>query len=206
MQIHARGFGIPELLIVVGGCVFIVVLGLSAYFEPDIRWLHFFQAWMYVATIALSIRRNRWGYFIGISAAWFWDYINLFVTTFFPNGLHWLAASIRAGQAQHIDQIIAVPAWIGNFLVLAGCIWAYARLTQKSLQDLARFGLALVLTTAFFAADVAIFQPRYLPLFRRALHPHFPLVAVAPHHVNWRNFASSFIGGEPGGRESSSGG
>jgi len=179
MQKHLRGFGSPELLIGGGGCLFIFMLGLSAYFEPDIRWLHFFQAWMYVATIALSVGRNRWGYFIGISAAAFWDYTSLFVTTFFPNGVHWLAASIRAGQVQHADQIIAVPAWIGNFLVIVGCIWAYSRLMQKNLHDLARFGLALILTTAFFAADVAVFQPRYLPLFRHALHPHSPLASVA---------------------------
>jgi hypothetical protein len=44
---------------------------------------------------------------------------------------------------------------------------------------LARFLLALILTTAFLAADVAVFQPRYLPLFRRSLHPHSPF-ALTP--------------------------
>ena len=174
MWSHTRVFGGPELFIISGGCLFIFVLGLSAYFEPDIRWLHFFQAWMYVATIALAFRRNRWGYFIGISASGFWDYVNLFVTTFFPNGLHWLAASLVTGQVQHVDQIVAVPAWIGNLLVFVGCIWAFGRLPDKSPRDLARFLLVFILTTAFFAADVAIFQPRYLPLFRRSLRPHSP--------------------------------
>jgi hypothetical protein len=165
----------PEWLILIGADVFIFVLFLSAAWEPDIRWLHFFQAWMYLATIALALRRNRWGYFIGISAAGFWDYLNVFVTTFFANGLHWLGVLLSSGQAEHVDQIIAVPAWAGNFLVIVGCIWAYARLEQKSSRDVTRFLLAFVLTTAFFAADVAVCQPRYLPLFRRALHPHAPL-------------------------------
>jgi hypothetical protein len=177
--------GGPELLIISGSCLFIFVLGLSAYFEPDIRWLHFFQAWMYVVTIALAFRRNRWGYFIGISASGFWDYVNLFVTTFFHNGLHWLGASLATGQVQHVDQILAVPAWIGNFLVFVGCIWAFERLPEKSLRDLARFLLALILTTAFLAADVAVFQPRYLPLFRRSLHPHSPFALTLPLHVDW---------------------
>jgi len=84
MRTHRCAFGGLELLIVIGSGLFIFVLGLSAYFEADIRWLHFFQAWMYLATIALSLHHNRWGYFIGISAAGFWNYINLFVTTFFP--------------------------------------------------------------------------------------------------------------------------
>jgi hypothetical protein len=75
---------------------------------------------------------------------------------------------------QHVDQIIAVPAWTGNFLVVVGCLWGYGRITQKSLGDLMRFVLAFILTSAFFAADMAIFQPHYLPLFPRALHPHSP--------------------------------
>jgi hypothetical protein len=168
----------PELLIVVGASVFIFILALSAYFEPDIRWLHFFQAWMYIATIALSLRRNRWGYFVGISAAGFWDYINVCVTTFFRNGLHWLSASLAAGKIQHIDQIIAVPAWFGNLLVIVGCIWAYGRLPQKNPRDWMRFVLTFILTTAFFAAAISIFQPRYLPLFRQSLHPHVPFAVV----------------------------
>ena len=33
---------------------------------------------------------------------------------------------------------------------------------------------AFVLTTGFFAAAMALCQPRYLPLFRAMLHPHRP--------------------------------
>ena len=166
--------GLPELLILVGSCLFIFILWLSAYFEADIRWLHFFQAWMYLAAIALSLRRSRWGYFIGISAAGLWDYVALFVNTFFRNGLHWLFAWMSTGQLRHVDQIIAVPAWTGNFLVVVGSLWAYARLREKCRGDLARFALAFVLTTAFFAAAVAVCQPRYLPLFRGIFHPRRP--------------------------------
>src|SRR5437016_4807344 len=170
MKTLRPGPGPPELLILIGGSTFIFVLWLSAYYEPDIRWLHFFQAWMYVAAIVLSLRRNRWGYFIGISAAGLWDYITVFVNPFFRSGLHWLFASIHAGHVKHIDQIIAVPAWIGNFLVVAGCVWAYSRVPKKQLSDAARLALAFVLTTGFFAAAVALCQPRYLTLFRGILH------------------------------------
>jgi hypothetical protein len=142
MKTTGRRFGPPELSILAGGCLFIFVLWLSAYFERDIRWLHFSQAWMYVAAIGLSLRRNRWGYFIGISAAGLWDYINLFVTTFFRSGLHWLSAWIGTGQLKRVDQIIAVPAWIANFLVVAGSVWAYTRLREKGPGDLGRLALA----------------------------------------------------------------
>ena len=176
-----RRLGTPEILVVIGGCVFIVMLFVSAVFEADIRWLHFFQAWMYVAAIGLTLRGNRWGYFIGVSAAGLWDYTNLFVTTFLASGLHNLSLWIQTGQLSRPDQVIAVPAWLGNFLVVVGCIWAYFRHTSERKGDVLRFVVAFALTTAFFAADMAIFQPRYLPLFPRMLHPHAPFkIARAP--------------------------
>jgi hypothetical protein len=165
----------PEWLILIGAIVFIVVLAVSAYSEADIRWLHFFQAWMYLATIALSLRGNRWGYFIGISAAGLWDYANLFATTFFFNGLQQLSQWMHTGHVDRPDLLIAVPAWFSNFLVIVGCLWAYSRLPRKSLSDVGKFVIAFVLTTGFFAADMAIFQPRYLGLFPRMLHPHWRL-------------------------------
>ena len=174
MQTPQPRLGAPEWLILVGASLFIAVLALSAFWEADIRWLHFFQAWMYAATIALSLRGNRWGYFIGISAAGLWDYANLVATTFFFNGLQQLSQWLHTGQLARPDLLIAVPAWFSNFLVVIGCVWAYSRLPQKTLADLARFLVAFALTTGFFAADMAIFQPRYLGLFPRMLHPHLP--------------------------------
>ncbi|MGB8475739.1 MAG: hypothetical protein WCE61_16795 [Candidatus Acidiferrum sp.] len=175
MQNPKTAFRTPDWLILIGAGCFIVVLAVSAVWEPDIRWLHFFQAWMYIATIALSLRHNRWGYFIGISAAGLWNYANLFVTTFFANGLAELSRWIYTGRLARPDLLIAVPAWSSNLLVIVGCVWAYFRLTPRKSMDLARLLLAFSLTTAFFAADMALFQPRYLGLFPRMLHPHLPL-------------------------------
>jgi hypothetical protein len=45
----------PRFWIVLGSACFIVVLAASAIREADIRWLHFFQAWMYVATIGAQL-------------------------------------------------------------------------------------------------------------------------------------------------------
>ena len=174
MQDAHSPFGAPEWLILIGASVFIFVLALSAWWEADIRWLHFFQAWMYLATIFLALRGNRWGYFIGISAAGLWDYANLFVTTFFRNGLEQLAAWMSTGHLAQPDLLIAVPAWLSNFLVVCGCLWAYSRLRVKPLTDLGLFLVVFALTTGFFAGAVALFQPRYLPLFPAMLHPHRP--------------------------------
>lgn len=157
-------------LIVIGASVFILVLGVSAYWEADIRWLHFFQAWMYIATMASSLRRSRWGYFIGTSVAGFWDYVNIFTTTFFCNGLQQLSQWIHTGHLARPDLLIAVPAWFSNLLVVIGCLWAYLELDGRRAKDAVDFFICLVLTAGFFAADMAIFQPRYLALFPRLLH------------------------------------
>ena len=166
--------GAPEGLILFGASIFILVLGVSAFWEPDIRWLHFFQSWMYLATIALSLRGNRWGYFIGISAAGLWDYINIFATTFFYNGLQQLNQWFHTGHLARPDLLIAVPAWFSNLLVVIGCLWAYARRADKNPRDAAKLVLSFALTTGFFAIAIALFQPRYLGIFPRLLHPHLP--------------------------------
>jgi hypothetical protein len=165
----------PEWLVVVGAGVFIVVLAVAAIFDASIRWLHFVQAWMYLATIVLTVRGSKLGYFIGVSAAGLWDYINVFVTNFLANGIQHLASWISTGILSRPDQLIAIPAWISNLLVVIGCLWAYARHTPHTRPRRADIGVFLVtfaLTTAFFAADMALFQPRYLALFPRTLHPH----------------------------------
>jgi len=97
-----------------------------------------------------------------------------FVTTFFWNGLQRLAEWVRTGHLERPDLLIAVPAWTSNLLVVCGCAWAYARLRQKPLSDFGLFLIAFALTTAFFAADMALCQPRYLPLFPHMLHPRLP--------------------------------
>jgi hypothetical protein len=150
------------------------MLVVSAVWDPSIRWLHFFQAWMYLAAVWLSLRKSRWGYFIGLSAAGLWAYSNLFVTTFFVNGLQQLALWARSGHLSRPDLLIAVPAWFSNLLVVIGCIWGYWRAPCRKISDLGRLAIAFALTTGFFALDMFLFQPRYLGLFRHLVHPHLP--------------------------------
>jgi len=58
--------------------------------------------------------------------------------------------------------------------VVIACVWGYARLREKSAADAVFLLLAFALTGGFFALDMALFQPRYLPTFAHALHPHWP--------------------------------
>jgi hypothetical protein len=58
-----------NLIATAGALIFIFVLFVAAYWEPDIRWLHFYQSWMYLATVILAWRKNKWGYFVGIGVS-----------------------------------------------------------------------------------------------------------------------------------------
>jgi cytochrome bd-type quinol oxidase subunit 1 len=161
--------------VTLGAVLFLAVLAISAYWEADIRWLHFFQAWMYLATIALVLKGNRWGYFIGLGVAALWNYTTLFVNTFLKNGLEQVAILAHTRDLPRPDLFLAVPGWLGNLAVIVGCLWAYALLRDKEWKDAAKFAVAVAATTGFFALIVALFQPRYLPLFPRLLHPHLHL-------------------------------
>jgi hypothetical protein len=174
MDAERRGT-LPEWVITIGGSTFIIVLYVAAYWEPDIRWLHFLQSWMYIAAIALGWRGNSWGYFIGISAAVLWNYFTLFVNTFFENGLEQVSILLRSGHVPRLDQFISVPGWTGNVLLIIGCLLAYQRHSQRRWTDVLKLVVSFVGTTAFFALAMALAQPRYLVLFRQALHPHLHL-------------------------------
>jgi hypothetical protein len=158
-------------IVTAGAIVFILALFLSAYWEPGIRWLHFFQSWMYVAAIGLVWNRGKWGYFVGFGAALFWNYTTLFVNTFLKNGWDQGQILLHSGRLPRPDLFIAVPAWVGNLTVLVGCVVGYLLTSKKTWSDLLRCIFGLVATLAYFALIVAICQPRYLPLFRGALHP-----------------------------------
>lgn len=158
--------------VVVGAVGFIAILALSAVFDHTIIVLHAFQALMYLAVIGLISRRNRWGYFLGAAIAGFWNYTNLFVTSFFESGLRTLKHLVATGQLTHPDQLVAVAAVAFHVLMIAACLVRIVQTSRKASADLWTVLFALVGSTAYFAAIVALFQPRYLQLFPRLFHPH----------------------------------
>jgi len=158
--------------IVAESIVFIFILFISAYWDKTILWLHIFQSGIYLAIIFLSIRHSRWGYFIGIAISAFWNMGSLCVNNFFHSGRINLQTSITSGHLMRPDQIIAVPAVLTSFLLIICCLWAYTRLNKKRFSDVARFLTAAAMTIGYFALIMFLFQPRYLGMFPRMLHPH----------------------------------
>jgi hypothetical protein len=154
---------------------FIAVLAVSAYWDTSIVWLHVLQSLMYVATIVLVLRHNRWGYFLGFSIAAFWNYAQFFVTSFLRAGLQQLSILVHTGTLPRPDLFISVPAVAFHFVMIVCCALAYPALSGKRLSDIWRFLFTFAASTAYFAAIMALAQPRYLGMFPRMLHPELHL-------------------------------
>src|SRR5882724_6604534 len=147
--------------IVTAACcgIFIGILALAAWWDPSIRWLHAFQALLYVA----------------IATAGFWNYTTLFLNNFFHAGREQLSILLSTGQLPRPDLLIAVPAVAAHFVMIGCCLWGYVRLPEKDWRDVGRAAACTALSVGYFALIMALFQPRYLGLFTRVLHPHLSL-------------------------------
>jgi hypothetical protein len=160
-----RRFAGPEWLVTIGGSFFIFTLVVAAIFVPEIRWLHLVQSSLYVAAIAFSLQRSRWGYFIGTSTAGLWDLLALFASPLF--------AEILDHPARP-DLVLQGLASVANLAVVIGSVWGYRKLADRCRQDISRFILTFIVTTGFLIAATAILAPDYLVAFTRAGHPHWP--------------------------------
>lgn len=168
MQPSAQRTGL-DWTIVASCLAFIFVLAESAYFEPPIRTLHFFQALIYVAVIVLALRHSKWGYGAGIAIAAFWNGINIFVTTFIRNGFAEWGRFLSTGHIRNPVVFVAAPAGIAHAVLIVSCLFAYARLRDKRWSDLAVLLISGILAIGYFVAIIVVFGPQFLPLLRRAL-------------------------------------
>jgi len=165
MSARASPSTLPSLLITLGALGFILALAVSAVFDAELRGLHLVQASIYVATIVLSRRGNRWGYLLGISAAAFWNYLLLF------------ASPLPARFLQHPlepDLLLQGFAWLANTMVIAGGVQGLLRLPSRSWLDFGRLVVAFALATGTLAGGIALFSPQRLAILAQALHPHWP--------------------------------
>ena len=156
-------------LIVSGAATFTLALIVSAVFDPSIRVLHTLQALIYVAVVVLARRNNPWGFGAGALMAAFWNYINLFVTNFIPNGVGQVALLFQTGHLTRPDQLIGAIAGAGHFLLIAGCVAGFIR-TRPARRVWLAFGAGGVVAIGYFLVIVATTGRQYLPLMHRVFH------------------------------------
>jgi hypothetical protein len=152
-----------------GAALFIVALGLAAYWDASIRVLHAFEALPYAAAAVLILRRHKYGYLLGMASGTFWLWIAGFLTTFIRNGFERLAGLVRTGHVDRWDIIIAVPAAIGTAALVLFSAISYIRSARRSRSDLGLLLLAIVGVAGFFVVIFYLFAPRYLGMFQRIL-------------------------------------
>ena len=152
--------------IVVGAGLSIFALFLSAVFEPSIRVLHALQALIYVAVVMLTRRNSPWGYGAGVVVSAFWNYVNLFVTTFIRSGLDQLAALLQTGRIARPDQFLALIAATGHFVLIAACLIGFLK-SRPNAGAWRQFVGGGLLAVAYFIAIIVVTGPQYIPLLRR---------------------------------------
>jgi hypothetical protein len=150
------------------GCAtaFVVILGVAAYWDPTIRVLHVFESLPYIAAAALCMRRQKFGYLLGLASGLFWLWTAGTLTTFVRNGFERVAMLLRTGHVDRWDILIAAPAACVTGGLAVFSLWGYSRLRTKSWIDLGAFVAALALVAGFFVAIFFFFAPRYLGMFK----------------------------------------
>jgi hypothetical protein len=166
MRRSAAGGAWINASILVGAGLFIFALILSAVFDPRIRVLHALQALIYIAVIALTRNNNAWGFGAGCIISAFWNYINLFVTTFIKAGLQQLSTLLQTGQLHRPDLLIAVVAAAGHFLLIAACLAGFLR-TRPDSRRWGQFIGGGVLAVSYFVAIIITTGPQYIGLLKR---------------------------------------
>lgn len=152
-----------------GAGFFTLALLLSAVFDPSIRVLHTLQAMIYVAVILLVRRASAWGFGAGFFIAIFWNYTNLFVTTFVKVGWTALLAFVHTGHLLRPDLLVAVLAAGGHFLMIAACLAGFLLLRPR-LAEWMRFFVGGFVAIAYLVAIIYTTGPQYVPLIRRIFH------------------------------------
>lgn len=145
---------------------FIAVLLAAGYFERDVLLLHLFQSLIYVAVAALSRRRSKFGYGMGIAISAEWNAYNLFASGFIAAGFRQVALLFREGRISKPVHLLGALGGLDHFALIACLVWAYARLPTKRFRDVFIFFASATVVTTYFLAIIAVLWPQFIPRLR----------------------------------------
>lgn len=154
----ASGSAATRVWIPVGAALFIIALVGSALVVPQLRRLHFLQALIYVAVVALARRNSVWGFGAGTAVAIFWNGLELFVTHLMQAGAVVFWSFLRTGQVQRLDTMMVTLGGIGHFILIIACLLALQDANTK--QKWLKFAGGGAIALGYFALIVFIALPR----------------------------------------------
>jgi hypothetical protein len=141
--------------IVTGAGLVLTALTVSAFLEPQLRFLHALQSLIYVAVIVLARRDSPWGFGIGAIMAAAWNCLNLFVTYLMQTGMALLLSFFRTGHAgQPVTMMVAI-AGIGHFILLIACVVSFLEL-RPGIRQWGQFFAGGLLSIAYLALAVIL--------------------------------------------------
>ena len=143
----------------IGVGLFIFALAVSAFFVPQLRLLHVFQALIYVAVIVLTRRNSPWGFGIGVIIPTAWNCLNLFVTHLFQKGAVLFWSLVRTGDVSRPETMMVTVGGVAHFLLIVACVAGFLQLQPRGKQWGQFFGGG-ILASAYFALIIAIAAPR----------------------------------------------
>ena len=147
--------------IAIGSVIFIFALAVSAFFEPQWRVLHFFQALIYVAVIVLTRRKSAWGFGAGVFIAVFWNFLVLFRTPVGSEALN--------GHLFEPGILIQLLAACGHFLIIVACLVGFFRLRPGGRQWSAFAGGGIIAIGYLLTMAFTIGPPEAAQHIRQAL-------------------------------------
>jgi hypothetical protein len=145
--------------------VFVVILAVSAYWDPSIRLLHLFEAVPYLAAGWLCLRRVKIGYLLAIASGLFWLWVAGTRTTFVREGFRFAMRLLQTGQFERPGILIAAPAALATGGMVLFGLWGYLRARNKGWSDVGVLAVLFVCMTGYFMAICAVFAPQFLRLF-----------------------------------------
>ncbi|MCE5270705.1 hypothetical protein LLH00_05415 [bacterium] len=157
-----------DTAIVILSLGFISILAISAYMEKEIRVLHFFQSFIYLAIILLSLKHSKWGYGIAISIALFWNTFNVF-SGFIESGFREWGKLALNGECGSPQNLVAAPAALVHTALIICSIVAYLRLGEKKRSDIWIFLTSAIASITYMMLLIAIFWTDFLPQMRRII-------------------------------------
>jgi hypothetical protein len=116
--------------------------------------------------IALTRKNSAMGFGAGCTIAIFWNFINLFATTFVKAGMQELLSLFRTGELHRPDLLIAVIAAGGHFMLIAGCLAGFLR-TRPGARRWGQFLAGEVLAIGYFVAIIITTGPQYIGLLKQ---------------------------------------
>jgi len=158
-QNPAGGSRWTRVSISIGVGFFIFALAVSAFFVPQLRLLHVFQALIYMAVIVLTRRNSPWGFGIGVIIPTAWNCLNLFVTHLFQKGAVQFWSLVRTGDVSRPETMMVTVGGVAHFLLIVACVAGFLQLRPRGKQWGQFFGGG-VLASAYFALIIAIAAPR----------------------------------------------